>query len=58
MKKEIIKEQQWSKGLDGKWKEKEVDVIKTGKVEVLISDPAKSMRIQQIYRRKIGITNC
>ena len=45
MKKEIIKEQQWSKDLDGKWKEKEVEV-KTGKVEVQISDPAKSMHIQ------------
>ena len=31
--------------MEGKWKEKEVEV-KTDKVEVQISDPAKSMRIQ------------
>ncbi len=45
LKTETIKEQQWSKDLDGKWKEKEVEV-KTDKVAVQISDPAKSMRIQ------------
>ncbi|BDU60189.1 hypothetical protein FLA4_05990 [Candidatus Rickettsia kotlanii] len=31
--------------MDGKWEEKEVEV-KTDKVEAQISDPAKSMRIQ------------
>ncbi len=45
LKKEIIKEQQWSKDLEGKWKEKEVEV-KKDKVEVEISDPVKSMRTQ------------
>ena len=45
MKKEIIKEQQWSKDLEGKWKETEVEV-KKDKVEVQISDPVKSMRTQ------------
>ncbi|WCR56689.1 MAG: hypothetical protein PG979_000746 [Rickettsia asembonensis] len=45
LKKEIIKEQQWSKDLEGKWKETEVEV-KKDKVEVQISDPVKSMRTQ------------
>ncbi|AAU03620.1 T4SS effector phosphatidylinositol 3-Kinase RisK1 [Rickettsia typhi] len=49
--KEVIKERQWRKDFEGKWQEKEIEVQRD-KVEVQLSDPLKSMRIQDKFTAK------
>ncbi|AFE53165.1 hypothetical protein H375_4810 [Rickettsia prowazekii str. Breinl] len=52
--KETIKEQQWSKDFEGKWQEREVE-IQRDKVEIQLSDPLKSIRIQDKFTaEKLG----